>query len=393
VAGLTDRLDRRGFLRGAMMGTAIATAAPAFEVTPARQAAAGAGVSLREKCFGCIAGCFVGSAMGVPVETWTYQRIEETYGTLDKLLPYVQGGWKREAGTTEDGVERQKPIITAIIEKKGRVTADDIARIWARDIKPDAPKILQAHDEDKMVAMAKAGIPATDFGKYVDFSGLITVARSFQPIGLINAGDIPTAIADLHTIGQMYMAAGNRGLHWGAVTVAAIAAATKPGATVDSVIGAIYDNCDKRVLRELDAGLKIAAKCADFKELRKAFENVDRYNGRGMMYATSYANEVVTKGVCMFKLTNGNLKDALIGAVNMGRDTDCLTAVAGGIAGALSGAASLPPEWIKQVDYATSINPYTNSKKTIRESSDGIYEAFRAKLQRMKTYFTEMEEA
>lgn len=391
MAGLTDRLDRRGFLRGAMLGTAMATAAPALEVTPARAAAAGAAVSLREKFFGCIAGCFVGSAMGVPVETWPYQRIEETYGTVDKLLPYVQGGWKREPGTTEDGVERQKPIITAIIEKKDRVTADDIARIWARDIKPNAPKVLQAHDEDKMVAMARAGVPAADFGKYVDFSGLITIARSFQPIGLINAGDIPTAIADIHAVGQMYVAAGNRGLHWGAVTVTAIAAATKPGATADSVIGAIYDNCDKRVVRELDAGLKIAAKCADFKELRKAFENV--YSGRGIMYATSYANEVVTKGVCIFKLTKGNLKDAIIAATNMGRDTDCLASVASSMAGALCGASSLPPEWIKQVDYATSINPYTNCQKTIRESSDGIYEAFRAKLQRMKAYFTEMEEA
>ena len=32
--------------------------------------------------------------------------------------------------------------------------------------------------------------------------------------------------------------------------------------------------------------------------------------------------------------------------VNMGRDTDCVAAVAGGIAGALSGSESIPADWI-----------------------------------------------
>jgi hypothetical protein len=46
-----------------------------------------AGVSLREKFFGCIAGCHIGSAMGAPVEGWSYERIEREHGLLDTLLP------------------------------------------------------------------------------------------------------------------------------------------------------------------------------------------------------------------------------------------------------------------------------------------------------------------
>jgi hypothetical protein len=70
----------------------------------------------------------------------------------------------------------------------------------------------------------------------------------------------------------------------------------------------------------------------------------------------------------------------------MGRDTDCLTAVAAGISGALTGAGSLPPDLIKQVDYATSVNPHTNSKRTLAESSDGLYNAFRSRLTKMKAF-------
>ena len=60
---------------------------------------------------------------------------------------------------------------------------------------------------------------------------------------------------------------------------------------------------------------------------------------------SSYANEVVTKGICIFKMTAGNTKEAILAGVNMGRDTDCVAAVAAGIAGALTGGESIPEEW------------------------------------------------
>ncbi len=89
-------------------------------------------VRLRDKFFGCIAGCHIGSAMGAPVEGNSWERIEKEYGTLDKLLPYHHYGnsndWMREPGTTEDGVERQKLMITAIIEKQDRINAEDLRR-------------------------------------------------------------------------------------------------------------------------------------------------------------------------------------------------------------------------------------------------------------------------
>ena len=148
------------------------------------------------------------------------------------------------------------------------------------------------------------------------------------------------------------------------MTAVAIAAATKPGATVDSVINTVFEQCDAKVASEIKSGLKRTAECHDVRELRKAFDAA--YNGSGMPYAFSYANEVVTKAICIFRMVNGNLKQALISGVNMGRDTDCVTAVSAGISGALDGAGSVPEEWIRQVDYATRLNRYTNSQRTLR---------------------------
>nr|WP_304956912.1 ADP-ribosylglycohydrolase family protein [uncultured Acetatifactor sp.] len=190
-------------------------------------------------------------------------------------------------------------------------------------------------------------------------------------------------------MGQLYQTAESRGLKWACVTGVAIAAGTMPGATVDSVIGAIYDNCDKdMVVKEIDEQLKKTSGCKDIIEMRSYFDGV--YSGFGMPYPFSYANEVVTKGVAIFRMVGGNTKDAVLAGVNMGRDTDCVAAVAGGISGALCGSASLPEKWITQLDYATSINPHTNSRRTLRENADGLYDAFQNRLKKEKAYVEQM---
>ena len=310
--------------------------------------------------------------MGAPVEGWPYERIEREHGLLDKLLPYTAYGkrdWVREPGTTEDGVERQKLMITAIIEKQDRINAEDLRRAWVDHMNPNAAGLVSEPFEGPLLAMAKTHIAAADIGKYCDYSGLVSLSRSCHPIGLINAGDVHGAIDDIREVGQLYNTANSRGILWAEVTVVAIAAATKPGATVDSVLGAVFDNCDKvdtRFFRsagirgEIERALKLTADCTDVRDMRRKFDSL--YSGTGIVYAQSYANEIVTKAICVLRMTKGNTWEAMKAGVNMGRDTDCLTAVAAGITGALSGAGSIPPDVIKQVDYATSVNPHTNSQ-------------------------------
>ena len=116
--------------------------------------------------------------------------------------------------------------------------------------------------------------------------------------------------------------------------------------------------------------------------MRKAFDAI--YSGQGMPYAFSYANEVVTKAMCVFRMTRGNTWQAMMAGVNMGRDTDCLTAVAAGYPGALSGAAMRSGRRCAAGGPGYAAEPYTNSQRTLREHAGGLYEAFRARLGRMK---------
>ncbi len=385
-------MKRRQFLQN---GIALSVASAIVRDVPAAQ------VSLRDKFYGCIVGCHVGSSMGAPCESWPYERIEQKYGTIDRLLPYqhYSNGWNREPGTTEDGCERQKLMITAIIEKKDRVNAEDVRKIWVRDMKPEQAGMISEPFEMKLLEMAKSGIPACDIGRYCDYAGLNSFARSCHPIGLINAGDAAGAVSDVFEVGQLYQTTNSRGLQWAAITALAIAAATRPGATVESVLAAIHEGDPRfgkdfgevRAAGEIERGLERTKDCTAFRQMRKAFDSI--YNGSGTPYAFSSANEVVTKAICVFRMARGNPKEAISAAVNFGRDTDCLAAIAGGISGALSGASSIPGDWVRQVDYATTKMPVTNSRRTLREHADGLYEAYRARLARMRAYAEEMEKA
>ena len=397
-------MDRRRFLhQTALMPAAAYAASSSATASPAGQGGGG-NVGLREKFFGCIAGLHVGSALKGPCEGWAWQDIQAKYGTIDRMIGYqdYHNGWNREPGTTEDGVERSKMMTTAIVEKKDRVTAEDVRAIWVRDMKPEAASMISEPFEGVLLAMAKSGIPACDIGRYCDYAGLVSMSRSCHPIALINAGNIEGAVEDVFEVGQLYQTTNSRGLQWAAVTGIAIASATKPGATVDSVIGDILKGHPRfsnrggatsqmPVVAEIERALELTKNCKDFREMRVAFDAV--YNGKGMAYAAAYANEVVTKAVCVFHMCKGNTKEAMISGVNMGRDTDCLAATASGISGALTGASSIPEEWFKQVDYATTKMPVTNSRRTVRQSADGMYEAFQARLRRMRSYVGEMEKA
>ena len=398
-------MNRREFVTSSLVAPAAAVAMQSERATTGQSSGK---ASLRDKFFGCIVGVHAGSALKGPCEGWPWQEIERKFGTIDHFLSYqdYHNGWTREPGTTEDGVERQKFMITAIIEKKDRVTAEDVRAMWVRDMDPKAPGMISEPFEAVLLAMAKSGLPACDIGRYCDYAGLVSMSRSCHALGLINAGDIEGAVEDVFEVGQLYQTTNSRGLQWAAIVGIAIASATKPGATVDSVIGDVLKGHPRLVPRRLDdsqaylrsnvtaeieRGLELTKKCQDFREMRVAFDVV--YSGTGIPYAVSFANEVVTKALCVFNMTKGNTKDSIISGVNMGRDTDCLAAVAGGISGSLTGAGSVPEEWIRQVDYATTKMPITCSRRTLRQSADGLYDAYRARLARLGGYVTQMEAA
>jgi ADP-ribosylglycohydrolase len=345
--------------------------------------------------------------MGAPVEGWSTEAIREQYGVLEELLPYSHyepnekgGGRLRPAGTTEDGIERQRLMCTAIIEKQDRITPADLARVMVRDVNPDNFGVQMEPSDAMTYRLLKAGVPydvsgypsfsigypcffpATDAGRYTAGFGTVGFARSCQPIGIINAAHPEQAFQDAVEIGKLYKPGHDVALFWAAAVASAIAEALKPDATVDSVIGAAQEHLPHQVSDELQKGLALAERCEDALSMPEVFNPL--YCNISGFHAMCKAHEVVTKGFAIFHKVNGEPRDAIIGAVNFGRDTDCLAAVAGGLAGALHGTATIPDEWIHCVDDATAENGYTVSNRTLLETVEGLSAALQNQIRKQK---------
>lgn len=347
-------------------------------------------VRLKDKFLGCIAGGYIGSAMGAPVYGMHWTEIRKKYGCLDHFLEYTTDGiWIRPAGTTEAGVERQKVFAEAILSKNDRVWVEDVRKSW-----------LAVFDETKMgktmepfdvtlLNIAKTTVPGRDIGKYCDYSAFISFPGSCQPIALINAGSTENADLNMLNVGQLYQVSNSRGIRWAQLVGVAIAAATMPGAVVSTVMEAVMAfPMDPMMRREVLMHTE-ATKNMKPEQLREYFDRF--YNGAGIPYVYHSANEIVTKALCIFQVANGDARTAIITAVNMGRGAAATASLAGSLVGALNGTASVPAEWLETVDRATLQSPYTCSRRTITETAECLYAAFVGRMLRMKQFADEMD--
>ena len=356
-----------------------------------------------DKIYGIILGSRGGSSLGAVVEgVGRMEDIEKQYGVFNEFIAcnHYDVFWSHPAGGTEDGIERQKCISTAIIEKQDRITADDLMKIWVRDFEIENMYYMTQPYDRNLMSYAKWGIPAeelpnTRYGMPGDLGPHIHLtARVFHPIPAINAGDPDGAIEDMKEIGRLFYENKNDdAFAWGGVYNAAITLAMLPGATVNSVIEGALKYATPEMRTEIEYGLAIADKYTDPMD-RKFREELNSMYGdstspyyatkRMTEYINSSIYENVTCSFAIFKLTKGNVEQAVMVANNRGRDTDCTAASAGGLAGALTGTTTIPKNWIDQLETGTKDNPYTNSHMTNKATAQGLYRAFQSKLKKLQ---------
>lgn len=345
---------------------------------------------LFDKIFGCIAASNIASSMGAQVEAWPPERIKETHGTLEKLESYCHyGAYQRPPGTTEDGIERQRLLVSAIAEFGGRITAEDLREIWLRDINPKNFNVQMEPCDEILYKVAATGIPAGYVGNYSDYMGIVSFARSCHPIGLINACNPKQAFIDTFDVGRLYQPLHAYGLDWAAVLACGIAEAMRPTASVDSVIDAALRYVKPIVRNEIERALEASKNKESIEDLKPWF--YEHYNGKGTPYCYSMGNEIVTKAISLFYVAKGDPKELIIGAVNFGRDTDCLAAVSSGLGGALNGSKNLPKEWIDTVDNAMTTNPYTVSNRSLKDMSQVIYDGIMNDRKRLLDQINEID--
>jgi ADP-ribosylglycohydrolase len=342
--------------------------------------------TLFSKVHGSITAGNIGSAIGAAVE-WVsvpgggWPALEAEFGWVTDLLPWVQRDrevryWNASPrlhyqhmdmppGMTEDGAEIRYLLVRAIIENGGRIDVDDLAAVFRRDIvREDIGRLVNPHIKihlDRLMAGdSTSRIPARLIGSMTPWPGLVDATHMIGPIGIVNACNPRQAALDAAEVSLIMQPPASGGVDGAMVIAAATAEAFRPEATVDSVVEAGMAYVGQHTREIIEETLEIASRHPDIREIREPIR-------QHFMPTYPYADGVETaaEALALFWITKGDVREGLVGATNIGRDTDCIAGCLGSISGAFSGIENVPSAWVETVQAAIDANAYTLQKQSM----------------------------
>jgi ADP-ribosylglycohydrolase len=190
-------------------------------------------------------------------------------------------------------------------------------------------------------------------------------AMYMTPVGVVNAADPAAAYAEAIDVAGAHQS--SYGREAAGVFAAAVAAALRPGASIESVVEVAAGLAHDGTRAAIDAVVAVAAKFTDWRTalgpLRDAVAPFDTVGPRYREPAMDARRPSRTKSIeelpialGLALVAGGEYREAVLGAVNYGRDSDSIATMAGAIAGALGGAGAVPQDWLEQVATASRVD-------------------------------------
>jgi len=322
------------------------------------------GTRLLAKISGGLLGAAVGDALGGPVEGLSFADIERLHGRVTGLLPYANvpaehNQWTNTPGSYTDDTRIALLTARALIDSDGTPSRGDLTRVFI--------DYFYGHDEELPRAFIEEYAMKGLYGaRKLAYGGQPTngALMGNAPIGLVNAGDPRTAFS---TAFELAFFTDGYAKESAAMGAAAVAAAMRPGTTIDEVIAQALDAArwyrrdgprwshtieqfewarfEGRPNEELvKAAVAIARRERDVYSMR-----ADLYDALRVSPVGSEAGQTLAVAFAMLTATDGDYLESVLGAVNYGRDCDSYAAVTGAIAGALNGIEVVPAELVETV--------------------------------------------
>ena len=336
---------------------------------------------LLAKSTGCLAGAAVGDALGGAVEGHSAAEIRAHYhGPVTGIAPPMRtpeakptAPYAKGHGRITDDTLMTHALIRAYQHKRDHLDAYDMAGllvpdllerlVWIPDLQRQTVALHRlAAGERHMITQlqhAHADPREAGAGNAVNCGA----AMYMGPVGVINGGDPRAAYAEAIELAGAHQHSFGR--EAAGVMAACVAAALPRSATVDDVVAAAlavaregtraaiwavvsqaqgYAQSSAVSMEVVDA---LRAAMAPFDTVGEAY----REPGLGARRPSRlHAIEELPIAIGMLVVTGGDVREAILGSVNYGRDADSIASMAGAIAGALHGIDAVPAEWVSAVE-------------------------------------------
>lgn len=340
---------------------------------------------LEDKATGALAGAAIGDALGGAAEGNTPEAIQERYnGFIAGIVPPFLADWRNARPIAPyhkgDGHITDDTLMTnALVEVYARVrdhldaysVADHLVPLminekrWIPELETEALLLHRVFLAEKWLVTRlhyghidprEAGV-----GNVVNCGATMYVA----PIGIANSGAPDSAYAEAIDVAGAHQS--SYGREAAGVYAAAIAEAMRPGATWQSVVETTLrlakDGTRDAIESVVDAASSVENWRGGLAQLRSAVEPFDTVGPNYRAPARDARIPSRTKSIeelpialGMLVAAKGDYSESVLGAVNYGRDSDSIAVMAGSIAGALSGVAGLPPEWVDAVNEGSKMD-------------------------------------
>ncbi|MDQ0643382.1 ADP-ribosylglycohydrolase family protein [Microbacterium murale] len=346
---------------------------------------------LQDRVAGVLAGAAVGDALGGATEGWTPEQIEERHGgrvegivgpfladwkTARPIAPYHKGD-----GHVTDDTLMTHALVEVYAKRRRHLDAYDVAgdlvplmigeRRWVPELEDDALILQRVFLAEKWI-VAKLHYGHADpreagVGNIVNCGATMYMA----PVGLVHIGDPRGAYAEAIDIAGAHQS--SYGREAAGVFAAAVAASAASGATVADVRAAVLDVAHdgtaaaiRAVFEAVDAFLA-AGGSDDPRDLARTvraavapFDTVgDQYRAPAMdarLPSRTKSIEELPVALGFVVARDGDLRAAVLDAVNYGRDSDSIATMAGAICGGLHGQDAVPSEWVSGVTTASRLD-------------------------------------
>jgi ADP-ribosylglycohydrolase len=290
--------------------------------------APGGAADLRERARGALLGLAVGDALGAPAENMKPSEIRARWG---RITGYVA---EHPRGTDDTEYAIFSGLLLA--RHGSALTVAHVEAAWHQWIadRDEGPFRGAGFSERGTLENLRRGLaaPISAQHRHAWSDGL---AMRAAPFGVFAAGR-PVEAARLVAVDGSVSHDGE-GIYGGQAVAAGVAAAmagAPTSAVVASALAVVPD--DSWTARSLRRAVAVAHRG------ERAVRSAVVIGGYPW---TDLAPEAVALAFGAYAAADGDFTEAVLTAVNMGRDADTTAAVAGALAGATRGVSAVPPDW------------------------------------------------
>ena len=324
-------------------------------------------ISELSRAQGAMAGLAIGDALGRPVEGMSAEQIREKYGSVKDFVNLTPGG--------SDDTEYALLTGSALLKYGKSITSSQFADFWIEKVCNQKSAFAGAgFSEMNAIYNLRNGLRPPFSGQH-NHAWSDGLAMRVAPIGVISKGDLE--LARKLAIADGEVSHSGEGIYAGVVIAVAISAAMVGSSNTEVFEKAINSISNDTWTWRLLALAKEIVNSNEDKQVHEIADLLLQEIAINEYFYADLAPEAVALAMAAVLYGDGDYAKTLLFAVNLGRDADTIAAMAGAVAGAISGYESIPANWKGAVttvggtclEFAKGLNPYEMADSLLTEAN------------------------